>query len=82
MCQQREGLHSAAGKYSSLKNEVNCLTASTGRRRGAEINMFSIRAFLIPQQAHGLLISSILHREKRKMEKLDELELDEFSFLK
>lgn len=74
--QQREGLHSAAaglhaGKYPGLKNDVNNLTATTGRRKGAEINMFSIRAFLIPQQAHALLISLILHREKRKMDKLD-----------
>lgn len=43
--------------------------------------MFPIRAFLIPQQAHALLISLILHREKRKMEKLDDMELDEFTFL-
>lgn len=86
VCQQGEGLHSAAaglhaGKNSGLKNDVNSLTATTGRRRGAEINMFSIRGFLIPQQAHALLISLILHREDRKMEKLDDMELDEFTIL-
>lgn len=78
MCQQGAGLHSVAsgvyvGKYSGMKNEENSFTARTGRCRGAEINMFSIRAFFLNPPTgpcHAYQFDS--PQRKYIMEKLDE----------